>query len=213
MTYEYNPFGLGADQPEASYAGGIIEPFGTSYESEGYETGEAKTTAVGPTGTEQETVFTPVVGTSIFTGPPTSSSASAANITSLQNFMVQSGCPLARYGVDGLWGSETRGQVECAARAIGSMDALNQQFPFLAGLMARPTTTVAPATASIVPGVVPTVSRETPWYGQWWFLLGAAGVLGLGAVGIIAVMRKDEDEEMDEFFEMAEIKPRYGYGR
>lgn len=116
------------------------------------------------------------------------------NVQALQRSIIAAGCPLARYGADGRWGSETEAGVRCLAQSHGWVSIV-QQWPWISQRIqvpagqAGPTTTdvaKAPAaqasevqTASIGPSF--DIFGLPPWASWTVAGLGLASIIALGA--------------------------------
>lgn len=123
-----------------------------------------------------------------------------SKVRELQQAIVSAGCQLPRFGVDGLWGSETAQGVQCLIERDG-WDAVSSRFNVVQGLVQPPSNGGLPQTSRIV-GSTRLITQQPSGEG-----LGVWGYLGVGAAALIfgfavsQMIKKGEDEEEDLVFE------------
>jgi len=121
-----------------------------------------------------------------------------SKIRELQQAIVAAGCQLPRFGVDGLWGSETAQGAQFLIERDG-WDSVSSRFNVLQGLVHPPSTDGEVQTPRLVGSTQQTTQQSYGGLGAWGYVGIGAAMLVLGFS--ISQMMKDKDEEEDLGFE------------
>jgi len=117
------------------------------------------------------------------------------NIRELQTWLNSIGCSVGSHGVDGVWGPDTAGAVQCA-ESQGLASVIASRFPFASTMRVTPTgKPFDPGSSSAQNDIAVAQEQRAgmsaiPWWG--WTLIAVGGVSLLAFAGAILLADKKE---------------------
>ena len=119
-----------------------------------------------------------------------------SKVRELQQAIIDAGCNLPQYGVDGLWGSETAQGAQCLVNRDG-WDAVSSRFNVVQGLVQPPSSGGGSQTPRLVGSTRLITQHSYDGLGAWGYVGVGAAMLVLG-FAVAQMMKKDEGEEEED---------------